>query len=163
MARIIGEIVIDRPVEEVFDFAADGCNEPKYNPETVQSVKVTTGPIGTGTRFALTHLTAGRSVSMSVEVTEYERPHRLAMHTAMSWADVQEVLTFDPAGTGTRMRWAWNVRPKGMAISLAPIVSVIGARQERALWEGLKRYLETAAAQAKAAAATAGTPATGPR
>ena len=44
MARIIGEIVIDRPVEEVFDFVADGCNEPKYNPDMVQSVKVTTGP-----------------------------------------------------------------------------------------------------------------------
>ena len=156
MARIIGEIVIDRPIEEVFDFVADGCNEPKYNPDMVQSVKVTTGPIGAGTRFAVTHMTAGRSVGMSVEVTEYERPHRLATHTSMSWADVQEVLTFDTAGTGTRMRWAWHVRPKGMAISLAPIVSVIGARQERALWEGMKRYLEMAAERAQ------GTPA-GPR
>ncbi len=152
MARIIGEIVIDRPVEEVFDFVADGCNEPTYNPDMVQAVKVTTGPIGAGTRFALTHMTAGRSVGMSVEVTEYDRPHRLATHTSMSWADVQEVLTFDTARTGTRMRWAWHVRPKGMAISLAPIVSVIGARQERALWEGLKRYLETAAERAQGAA-----------
>lgn len=136
------EFTLDR---RAFDFAADLylCNEPKYNPEMVQSFKVTNGPIGTGTHFALTHASAGRTVGLTVEVTEYARPHRFGTHTSMSWADVQEALTFDPAGSGTRMRWAWHIRPKGMAISLAPIVSVLGARHERAIWEGLKRYLES--------------------
>ena len=32
MVRIEGEIVIKRPVEEVFDFVADERNEPRYNP-----------------------------------------------------------------------------------------------------------------------------------
>ena len=32
MVRIEGQIVIDRPVEEVFDFVADETNEPRYNP-----------------------------------------------------------------------------------------------------------------------------------
>ena len=32
MARVEGEIVINRPVEEVFDFVADERNEPRYNP-----------------------------------------------------------------------------------------------------------------------------------
>jgi len=143
MAKIIGEILIGRPVEEVFDFVADLCNEPKYNPEMVQAFKVTNGPLGAGTRFTLLHASAGRQVGLTVEMTEYLRPHQFATHTSMSWADVEETLTFDPAGTGTRMRWAWHIRPKGMAISLAPIVSVIGARHERAVWVGLKRYLES--------------------
>lgn len=29
MVRIDGEVVIDRPVEVVFDFVADGRNEPR--------------------------------------------------------------------------------------------------------------------------------------
>ena len=37
MARIDGEIVINRPVEEVFDFAADERNEPRYNPRMLSS------------------------------------------------------------------------------------------------------------------------------
>lgn len=33
MARVEGEIVIRRPVDEVFDFVADERNEPRYNPK----------------------------------------------------------------------------------------------------------------------------------
>jgi hypothetical protein len=31
MALIDGEIVIERPVEDVFDFVADEQNEPRFN------------------------------------------------------------------------------------------------------------------------------------
>ena len=44
MAKIEGEILIDRPVEEVFDFVADQSNEPQYNPQMVQAEKITPGP-----------------------------------------------------------------------------------------------------------------------
>ncbi len=37
MAQIEGEIVIERPIEEVFDFVADECNEPLYNVEMVSA------------------------------------------------------------------------------------------------------------------------------
>ena len=47
--RIEGQIDIGRPVEEVFDFAADERNEPRYNPKIHQVEKVTEGPIGVGT------------------------------------------------------------------------------------------------------------------
>jgi hypothetical protein len=35
MARVDGEIVIDRPVDVVFDYVADQSNEPRYNPQMV--------------------------------------------------------------------------------------------------------------------------------
>jgi hypothetical protein len=40
------------------------------------------------------------------------------------------------------MRWAWVVRPKGASRLLTPVISRIGRRQERAIWVGMKRYLE---------------------
>ncbi|MCU1606466.1 MAG: hypothetical protein JWP46_2931 [Modestobacter sp.] len=43
---------------------------------------------------------------------------------------------------GTRMRWMWEMRPTGIATFLGPVVGIIGSRQERACWAGLKRYLE---------------------
>ena len=142
MARITGEIVIDRPVGEVFDFVADERNEPRYNPGLLRSDKVTDGPVGVGTRFTAAHAPARHPVDMIVEVTEYDRPRRFASHTTMSWAEVRGALTFDAAGAGTRMRWAWDVQPTGFAKVLAPVVGVIGRRQERAVWEGIRRYLE---------------------
>jgi hypothetical protein len=48
---IEGEIVIKRPVEEVFDFAVDVRNEPRYNPHMRRAEQITDGPIGVGTRF----------------------------------------------------------------------------------------------------------------
>jgi hypothetical protein len=51
MARIDGEIVIDRPVDVVFDYVADQSNEPQYNPQMVRAEKITTGPVGSGTKF----------------------------------------------------------------------------------------------------------------
>jgi hypothetical protein len=142
MARITGAIVIDRPVGEVFDFVADERTEPLYNPALLESQKITSGPIGAGTRFAAIHAPARHPVRMSIEVTEYERPRTLGSHTTMSWADVRGVLTFETAGTGTRMRWTWEVRPKRLSRILTPVVGMVGRRQERAVWEGLRRYLE---------------------
>lgn len=37
MVRIEGEIVINRPVDEVFDFVADERNEPRYNPRLLRA------------------------------------------------------------------------------------------------------------------------------
>ena len=51
MARIAGEMVINRPVDEVFDFVADERNEPRYNPTHRRVEKLSPGPIGRGTRF----------------------------------------------------------------------------------------------------------------
>jgi hypothetical protein len=51
MAHVEGEILIGRPVAEVFDFVADERNEPRYNPRMLRAEKLSTGPIGVGTRF----------------------------------------------------------------------------------------------------------------
>ena len=48
MAKIDGEILIDRPVEDVFDFVAGQRNEPQYNPRMVRTAKITGGPVARG-------------------------------------------------------------------------------------------------------------------
>ena len=44
MPHVVGEIVINRPVEQVFDFVADERNEPRFNPKMLTVEKVTPGP-----------------------------------------------------------------------------------------------------------------------
>ena len=82
MAHVEGEIVIARPVEEVFDFVADERNEPRYNPRMLRVEKLTPGPIGVGTRFHAEMKTMRRQAGMTIEFTGYERPTRLASTTA---------------------------------------------------------------------------------
>ncbi len=58
--RVEGDVVIDRPAQEVFDYVADECNEPKYNPRMSRAEKISPGPIGVGTRFRSVMTGVGR-------------------------------------------------------------------------------------------------------
>jgi hypothetical protein len=142
MVHIDGELVIERPAEEVFDFVADERNEPLYNPRMIRAEKLTEGPVGAGTQFSATVLSGRRPLDMVVECTAAERPRRLASRTAMASSEVRGELTFEPVPEGTRMHWSWELRPKGFYRLLSPLMGPLGRRSERQIWTGLKRYLE---------------------
>ncbi len=69
MAQFEGEIVIERPVEEVFDFVADERNEPRYNPRMLLAEKISSGPIALGARFRAQIRSVRRPAEMAIEFT----------------------------------------------------------------------------------------------
>jgi uncharacterized membrane protein len=142
MSKVSGEILIERPVEEVFDYVADQRNEPIYNPQMLQSEKITDGPIGVGTRFRAVAKSGRRAVEMLIEVTEFQRPGRLGSRTTMSSVGVDGGLTFEPVAGATRMSWSWKVSPRGPLRLLGPLVARLGRRQEQTIWAELKAQLE---------------------
>lgn len=144
MSDVKGEIVIARPVEEVFDFVADERNEPAYNPRMTRAEQVTDGPVGVGTRFVTTVRALRKPIDVHVEYTAYDRPRLLSSVSRMAAGEVHGTLTFEPDLAGTRMRWHWQLRPRRAARLLTPLFVVLGTRQEKAVWEGLKRHLEAA-------------------
>ncbi len=144
VVRIKGEIVINRPVEEVFDFVSDERNEPRYNPQMIRVEQVSGGPIGVGTQFRAEARSGGRSVPMLIEFTSFERPVRLGSHSSMSSMIIDGELTFEPCRDATLMRWSWDLQPAGVLRLLTPLVAWMGRRQEDAVWSGLKRLLEEA-------------------
>ena len=79
---------------------------------------------------------------MTLECTGFDRPRRLASVTTTSSMQIAGALTFDPERSGTRLSWSWDVRPCGPAKLVAPLISWLGARQERTIWTALKAYLE---------------------
>ena len=141
MAKIGGQILIARPVEEVFDFVAYSRNEPLFNPAMTGVELLTPLPIGRGTRFRARMSRAGGQ--MLVELTEFDRPHRLGSRTTSSMMQTSGALTFAADGDGTIMNWDWQVRPKGWMRMLGPLVGPLGGRMERRIWTGLKHQLET--------------------
>ena len=144
MSHIQGEVLIRRPVEEVFDVVADERNEPSYNPNMVTATMITDRPIGVGSRFAATVRAGRRPLGLQNEYTALDRPHRLASTSRMATADITGALTFTTSTEGTRLRWSWQARPKGAMRLLAPMFRAIGARQERRIWTGLRDHLEAA-------------------
>jgi hypothetical protein len=68
----------------------------------------------------------GRAAEMRIELTGYDRPARLACRAIMRQADMDGTFTFEPALSGTRMRWSWHVRPKAVVRLMAPADHVAG-------------------------------------
>ena len=143
MVHIEGEVVINRPVETVFDFVADECNEPRYNPNMLRAEKISDGPIGLGTRFRAETASRGKPVEIILEITVYDRPKLLTSSIRMAIMDINGTLTFDTVDGGTRMKWSWDMKPHGIFILMKPMLGIIGKRQEQHNWKCLKHYLET--------------------
>ena len=144
MAPIRGEVLIRRPVEEIFDFVADERNEPSYNPDMLLSEQLTGAPIGVGSRFRAIVGSGRRQVEMQIDYTGFDRPHLIASTTRMAAAEFSGTLTFTSSPAGTVLRWSWQVRPRGVMWLVAPIFGPIGARRERRTWDGLRDHLEAA-------------------
>lgn len=141
-AQIAGEIIIQKPVAEVFDFVADERNEPSYNPRMLTAEKVSSGPVGAGTRYRAAVRTMGRTNWMTIEITGYDRPRRLESSARLATMDIRGGLAFEPIADGTRMRWSWQITPRGPVKLLISAIARQGRRQEQAIWASLKRHLE---------------------
>jgi hypothetical protein len=131
---------IAAPLEQVFDVVADSRNEPSFNPAMTDVELLTPAPIGLGTRF-VAHM-GKADMQMAVELTEFDRPHRLGSVTTSSMMETSGALTLTAEGDVTVMRWDWQVRPKGWFRLLGPLVGPLGGRMERRIWTGLKHKLE---------------------
>src|SRR3954452_24458963 len=73
--------VINRPVEEVFAFLADGENDKKFSARVLEIAKTTDGPPGVGTVYKSKVKDAGMTSDREFKLTEFERP------TKIRWAE----------------------------------------------------------------------------
>jgi uncharacterized protein YndB with AHSA1/START domain len=101
--------VVNKPIETVFDFLADGENDKKFSSRVQEIHKTTDGPPGVGTVFKSTVKDAGMTTSREFEITQFERP------TKIRWAErSKNVVTaseggydLEPSGDGTKVT-LWN-------------------------------------------------------
>src|ERR1700759_3250524 len=70
-------VVIDRPIDDVFAFRADGTNDPKFSPRVQEIRKSTDGPVAVGTVFESRVKDAGMTTSRRFELTVVEAPTKI--------------------------------------------------------------------------------------
>ena len=111
MARARHSVDIARPIEDVFDFLANGANNPRWQ-KRVTSTTQLGDTLGVGTAFkqSMRH-PLGFSVPASYRITAFERPRRLAT-------------TGTSGGPSVRPRPANSPRmPRAVRPSVAPSTS----------------------------------------
>jgi carbon monoxide dehydrogenase subunit G len=121
--RFEGTAVIERPIDEVFAFLADGTNDPKFSPRVLEIAKSTDGPSGVGTIYRSTVKDAGMKTKREFELTAFEPP------TKIRWAELSKNLVtapeggydLTPEGAGTRVRVYNVLEGHGLGKLLAPL------------------------------------------
>ncbi|MFL5844579.1 MAG: SRPBCC family protein [Solirubrobacteraceae bacterium] len=121
--RFEGTTVIDRPIEEVFAFLADGTNDTKFSPRVQEIRQTTDGPPGKGTRYASTVKDAGMTTTREFELTEFVAP------TTIRWAErSKNTVTASEGGydlvsegTGTRVTIHNVLEGHGFGKLIAPL------------------------------------------
>ena len=90
--RFEGSTVIDRPIQEVFDFLAAGTSDPKFSPRVQEIRKTTDGPVGQGTIFQSTVKDAGFKTKREFEYTVFAPP------TTIRWTERSKNMISVPEG-----------------------------------------------------------------
>jgi uncharacterized protein YndB with AHSA1/START domain len=72
-----GTAIVDRPIEQVFSFLADGTNDPKFSPRVQEMRKTTDGAPGVGTTYESTVKDAGMKTKRTFEYTTFETPTKI--------------------------------------------------------------------------------------
>jgi hypothetical protein len=104
--RFGATVVIDRPIDEVFAFLADGENDPKFSSRVLEIAKTTDGPPGVGTVYASTVKDAGVKTKREFKLTEFEAPSKIR------WAEISKNLVTAPEG-------GYDLAPAGDGTSVA--------------------------------------------
>ena len=136
-------IEIDRPREQVADYASDPGNATAWY-ENIESVEWESGPpLAVGSRIEFVARFLGRRLGYTYEVRELVAGERLVMSTAdgpfpmettYAWADTE-------AG-GTSMTLRNRGEPSGFSRVVAPMMAVMMRRANRKDLERLKQLLE---------------------
>ncbi len=138
MARFSNNLIIGRPIDEVFRFVADFENMPKWNYYVVEVNKVTPGPIGVGAAFRQVRKTDTQQYT----IIEFEPNRKVVVETLPPAPALQMRFLFEPAGGGTKLIDEWEL--KGGLIDLFGSLGV--GRVKAAVAENLaklKELLET--------------------
>src|SRR5471030_1773337 len=90
--RFGATVVIDRPIEQVFAFLADGENDPKFSSRVLEMAKTTDGAPGVGTVYASTVKDAGVKTKREFKLTEFTAPTRIR------WTEVSKNLVVASEG-----------------------------------------------------------------
>jgi len=142
MARFDYTINIQRPIEQVFAFLANGENNHKWELEIVESRRLTDGPTRVGARWLLVRQFLGIKIKGISEVVEYEPNRKLVKKSPDGPMPATSTILFEPANGGTKLHFTVNFETKGFLKLLDSLLEKMLVPQGRTNLRKLKELLE---------------------
>src|SRR3954471_8161334 len=140
-----GTAVIDRPIEEVFAFLADGQNDKKFSPRVQEITKTTDGPPGVGTVYVSTVKDAGMTSKREFELTAVEAPSKIrwSERSKNSVTVPEGGYDLEPAGDGaTKVTIFNNFEGHGFGKGVLPLAARAARKDADAFAGRIKAAVE---------------------
>lgn len=142
MLKVAQSVVIRGPVDEVFAFVTAPENNIKWQSSTVETKRITPGPVGVCTKMSHVGKFMGRRVEVTATVTEFVPNHRYRYDSSFRSTAYFLRYTFEPVEEDTRLTLDTEMDLAGMFRMLAPLV----ARMTRSMYckdlDTMKKVLE---------------------
>ncbi len=148
MARIEINLVISRPVEEVFAFVSNSENLPRWRSTSLEVKKTSTGPLGVGSTFKGRFTFLGRQFDGNLVVTAHEPNRVYVSKIAEGPFPLETGYTLEPVENGTHVTFVVEGAPGGFFKFAEPLVVSMAKRAYEADLHNLKEMLEAQAVQA---------------
>ena len=142
MAHAEGSITIDRPVNTVFNFIADGTNNPLWRSSITDIERVPDKPTGLGAVFKQGLKGPGGRIDGDYEIVEYQPDQLIKFQVIAGPARPTGTYQFEEIGNSTRLTFTLHFEPKGLAKLMDPMIAS-SMKSEIAMLSDLKAYLES--------------------
>lgn len=145
MIKAETSVVINRPVEKVFEFVNASENAPQWRSGVLESWQTSEGPIGVGTTLTEVIRFLGRRIESTFEVMEYEPNRKISAKTTSGPISFEVSRTFESVEGGTRLTVTIEGETGGFFKLAEPLVARMTNRQIETDHANLKDLLEAQA------------------
>jgi uncharacterized membrane protein len=126
MVDVITDIIIERPLKQVSDYAMDPDNAPEWYVNIKSVERKTPGPLAVGSQIAFKAAFLGRRLEYVYEITELIPGQKLVMRTADGPFPMETTYVWratDPQTTSMTLRNRGN--PSGFSKWVAPFMAIL--------------------------------------
>ena len=138
--KVSHTIIIDRPINDVFNFVTNLQNETRWQPE-IKSVTLE-GALQVGSTFREIRTTFGRTYDWHFRITEFVPPYRITIDTIKGTARYRGSRIFEGKEGGTKVTEIGELEMPRFLRVLDPLLGWFAKRPLRLAYGRLQQLLE---------------------
>ncbi len=143
MIRIETIVVINRPIDEIFEFVSDVGNNPLWQSSVIEGRQTSAGPLGVGTTIITISRYLGLRIKSDWMVVEYEPNKKYVAKSLSGRGQAKGTWAFEPVANGTRVDLVAEMGLSGLLRIVEPMLKIIAQRETDKEFAALKELLES--------------------
>jgi carbon monoxide dehydrogenase subunit G len=135
-------VVINRRLEEVFNYLSDLQNGKQWQTGVVDVQRLSPGAPGAGSRYVVVRKFLGRKMESNVEISVFEPNRKMVLKSTSGPMPFEQTILFQPAGEGTRVSSVIDLQGTGVMGMAEPMIAGSVKREVIAAFGDLKDLME---------------------